>query len=172
MFVDRKFGPAKSAGLGDPVLRVGEARVENYFAPKGQVADKIIARLLLAKQSIHFMAFTFTDDAIGKALRDKAAAGVQVAGVFETTGSETQFSEYGKLRRAKVDVLQDGNPYIMHHKVFIIDGATVVFGSFNFTNNANTDNDENLLIFDDPAMAQAFEAEFQRVRDQALKRPR
>jgi phosphatidylserine/phosphatidylglycerophosphate/cardiolipin synthase-like enzyme len=56
----------------------------------------------------------------------------------------------------------------MHHKVIIIDGRTVIFGSFNFSNNADSDNDENLLIIDDPALAEAFEAEFQRVRDVAL----
>src|SRR6266496_3543533 len=94
------------------------------------------------------------------------------ARVFETTGSETQFSEYGKFKKLKMDVLQDGNPYLMHHKVFIIDGATVIFGSFNFSNNADQDNDENLLIVDDPQLAQAFEAEFQRVREQALNPPK
>ena len=93
---------------------------------------------------------------------------MSVAGVFEKTGSETQYSEYGKMRKAKLDVLQDGNPYVMHHKVIIIDGRTVIFGSFNFTKNADKDNDENLLIIDDPALAKAFEAEFQRVRDVAL----
>ena len=65
-------------------------------------------------------------------------------------------------------MLQDGNPYLMHHKVIIIDGNTVIFGSFNFSNNADKDNDENLLIVDDAGLAQAFEAEFQRVRDTAL----
>ena len=116
-----------------------------------------------AQQSIHFMAFSFTNDPIGQAMRARARAGVSVQGVFETTGSETQYSEYGKLRRAGIDVLQDGNPYVMHHKVIVIDGRTVIFGSFNFSNNADRDNDENLLIVDDPTMAQAFVAEVGRV---------
>jgi phosphatidylserine/phosphatidylglycerophosphate/cardiolipin synthase-like enzyme len=93
---------------------------------------------------------------------------VSVSGVFEKTGSETQYSEYGNMRKAKLDVLQDGNPYVMHHKVIIIDARTVIFGSFNFSNNADKDNDENVLIIDDPTLAQAFEAEFQRVREVAL----
>ena len=29
---------------------------------------------------------------------------------------ETQFSEYGKMRKAKLDVLQDGNPYVITTK--------------------------------------------------------
>ena len=172
MFGQRLFGPAKPASMHDPVLQIGGVRVENYFAPENKVASRVSARLKQAKQSIHFLAFSFTNDTIGKAVQDAFKAGVQVSGVFETTGSETQFSEYGKFKRLKMDVLQDGSPYAMHHKVFIIDGTTVIFGSFNFSDNADQDNDENLLIVDDPQMAQAFEAEFQRIREVALNPPK
>jgi phosphatidylserine/phosphatidylglycerophosphate/cardiolipin synthase-like enzyme len=168
MFVQRSFGPNKPAGGVEALVMLQGVSIANYFAPEDGVADKIVDRLNQAQQSIHFMAFSFTSDPIGNAMLARAKAGVSVAGVFETTGSQTQFSEYGRLRKAKLDVLQDGNPYVMHHKVIIIDGRTVIFGSFNFSNNANTDNDENVLIIDDPTLAQAFEAEFQRVREVAL----
>jgi phosphatidylserine/phosphatidylglycerophosphate/cardiolipin synthase-like enzyme len=172
MFVQRLFGPKKPAGVPHPVLTIGGISVENYFAAEDKVASHIVAQLNQAKQSIHFLAFSFTNDAIGSAVMARAKAGVQVAGVFETTGSETQFSEFGRMKAAKLDVLQDGNPYVMHHKVFIIDGREVLFGSFNFSENADKDNDENLLIVDDPALAQQFEAEFQRVREVALNPPK
>ncbi|HEU5100526.1 MAG TPA: phospholipase D-like domain-containing protein [Roseiflexaceae bacterium] len=168
MFVQRQFGPNKPRGGTDPVITLQGVRIENYFAPQDGVAAKIADRVAQAQQSIHFLAFSFTNDTIGQAMSARARAGVSVAGVFEKTGSETQYSEYGKMRRAKLDVLQDGNPYVMHHKVIIIDGRTVIFGSFNFSNNADRDNDENLLIVDDPTLAQSFEAEFQRVREVAL----
>ena len=90
----------------------------------------------------------------------RAKAGVAVAGVFETTGSETTYSEYGKLRRAGLDVLQDGNPYVMHHKVIILDRQTVIFGSFNFTGSANDSNDENIVVVHDPTFASFFVEEF------------
>jgi phosphatidylserine/phosphatidylglycerophosphate/cardiolipin synthase-like enzyme len=60
----------------------------------------------------------------------------------------------------------------MHHKVFIVDGQTVIFGSFNFSQNAEEENDENLLIVDDPTLAQAFIAEFDRVYAQAKNPPK
>jgi phosphatidylserine/phosphatidylglycerophosphate/cardiolipin synthase-like enzyme len=168
MFVQRSFGPNKPGGGTEPLVTLQGVQIENYFAPKDAVADKIAHHLSQSQQSIHFMAFSFTNDAIGNAMLARATAGVSVAGVFEKTGSETQYSEYGKMRQAKLDVLQDGSPYVMHHKVIIIDGRKVIFGSFNFSNNADKDNDENLLIVDDPALAQAFEAEFQRMREVAL----
>ena len=168
MFVQRSFGTTKPAGGTESLVTLQGVQIENYFAPEDGVADKITARLAQAQQSIHFLAFSFTSDPIGSAMIARAKAGVSVVGVFEKTGSETQYSEYGNMRKAKLDVLQDGNPYVMHHKVIIIDGRTVIFGSFNFSNNADKDNDENLLIVDDPVLAQAFEAEFQRVREVAL----
>ena len=172
MFVKKLFGPKKPAGVPHPVLTIDGVHVENYFAPEDEVADHVVDHLKVAQHSIHFLAFSFTNDDIGAAMMTRAKAGVEVAGVFETTGSETQFSEYGKMKKANLDVLQDGNPYSMHHKVIIVDGREVMFGSFNFTGSADNDNDENLLIIDDPTIAQAFEAEYQRVRSVALNPPK
>ena len=59
----------------------------------------------------------------------------------------------------------------MHHKVFVIDGRTTVLGSFNFSEGADRDNDENALIVDDPAMASRFEEEFQRMLAAAKAAP-
>jgi len=172
MFVDKKFSAQRKPGGTTPKLTIGGVTVENYFAPEDKVAAKIIARLKQAARTIDFMTFSFTDDAIGDAVRERATAGVKVRGVFETTGSETQYSEYGKMKNTGLDVLQDGNPYLMHHKVFIIDDKTVILGSFNFSQNAETENDENLIIVDAPSLAAQFEAEFARVYEQAKNPPK
>lgn len=172
MFNDKKFGAQRKPGGTTPKLTIGGVAVESYFAPEDKVVEKIVPRLHAAAKTIDFMAFSFTDDDLGAAVLDRAKAGVQVRGVFENTGSETQYSEFGKMKKAGLDVWQDGNPYLMHHKVFIIDGKTVVLGSFNFSQNAETENDENLLIIDDPALAQQFTAEFMRVYDLAKNPPK
>lgn len=170
MFEDKLFGGKRDPGGTTPVLTISGHTVENYFAPEDGVAEKIIARLKKAEKSIQFMAFSFTDDQIGDVLRKQAKAGLEVRGVFETTGSETEYSEYGRLKKAKQDVLQDGNPYLMHHKVFVVDGQTVILGSFNFSQNAEKSNDENLLIIDDANLAGQFQAEFERVYQQAAQK--
>jgi phosphatidylserine/phosphatidylglycerophosphate/cardiolipin synthase-like enzyme len=170
MFKDKLFSSSRKPGGTTPRLTIAGHAVENYFAPEDKVAEKIIPHLKGAQKSINFMAFSFTDDDIGNALRERAKAGVKISGVFENTGSETEYSEYGKLKKAKLDVWQDGNPYLMHHKVFIVDGQTVVFGSFNFSQNAEESNDENLLIVDDATLAQQFQAEFERVYKQAQEK--
>ncbi len=172
MFSDKKFGAQRKPGSTNPRVDVNGITVENHFAPEDDVAEKIIARLKQASRTLDFMAFSFTDDAIGNTVRDRAKAGVKVRGVFENTGSETQFSEYGAMKKAGLDVWQDGNPYLMHHKVFIVDSRVVILGSFNFSQNAQTSNDENLLIIDDANIAQQFEEEFARVYAQAKNPPK
>jgi phosphatidylserine/phosphatidylglycerophosphate/cardiolipin synthase-like enzyme len=61
----------------------------------------------------------------------------------------------------------DGNPELMHHKVFIVDQEIVIFGSYNFSAAAETRNDENLLIIYSPELAAQFSEEFERVYERA-----
>ncbi|HRQ38065.1 MAG TPA: phospholipase D-like domain-containing protein [Chloroflexota bacterium] len=170
MYNDRKFGPTSPATTPNEQFTIGGVRVENYFASETKVAP-IIGRLVeQAQNDIKFMAFSFTHEDIGEAMIDRAQAGVNVQGVFETTGSQTEFSYYGDMlseRLPNLQVRQDGNPRLMHHKVIIIDGRTTIFGSFNFTGNANNNNDENVLIVHDPTFASYFLAEFQAVWNEA-----
>jgi phosphatidylserine/phosphatidylglycerophosphate/cardiolipin synthase-like enzyme len=170
MFVQRLFGPRKRAGSPRPRLTIGGDPVENYFAPKDPITPRIVDRINGAASSVEFLAFSFTEDTIGQALINRHKAGVKVRGVFETTGSQTRFSEFGRLKNAGLEVYTDGNPYVMHHKVIVIDGRTSIFGSFNFSSNAADDNDENILFVDDPTLAASFLAEVERVVAQA-KRP-
>jgi phosphatidylserine/phosphatidylglycerophosphate/cardiolipin synthase-like enzyme len=171
MFVERKFGPSKPRGVPSPRLNIEGVGVESYFSPKDGVAARIVDRIGRAERSIQFLAFSFTHDGIGSAVIARAKAGVAVRGVFETTGSRTQFSELERMKSQGLEVYTDGNPYVMHHKLFVIDARTVIFGSYNFSSNAETDNDENLLIVDDPRMAEAFLAEVDRVVQTAKSPP-
>ena len=171
MFVNRQFGGGRVKRPPPPPIQVDGVRVQPMFAPENNVADQIAERIRTASLAIHFLAFSFTHDGIGQAVIERARAGVAVSGVFERTGSETRFSELGAMRQAGLDVYQDGNPYVMHHKVFVVDGRTTVLGSFNFSDSADRDNDENSLIVDDPVFAGLFEDEFQRVLAAAKSAP-
>jgi phosphatidylserine/phosphatidylglycerophosphate/cardiolipin synthase-like enzyme len=166
MFTQHKFGPTKSKEVPNPRITIDGARIETYFASEKaprNPADRIVELVKGAQKSVDFLAFSFTDDQIGQALVARAKAGVKVRGVFETTGSETRFSEYGTLKKDGLEVYQDGNPYVMHHKVFVVDGHVTVFGSFNFSDNAANDNDENMLVVDDAAFARSFMGEMERI---------
>jgi phosphatidylserine/phosphatidylglycerophosphate/cardiolipin synthase-like enzyme len=90
-------------------------------------------------------------------------AGLPVRGVFEKTNSRGTGAEYDKLVDAGIDVVRDGNCYVLHHKVIIIDDRLVLTGSYNFTGSAETSNDENLVFIEDPAVVAAYVTEFDRL---------
>jgi phosphatidylserine/phosphatidylglycerophosphate/cardiolipin synthase-like enzyme len=173
MFTEKIFGAKRTNSIPFPIIQIpNSARIETYFAPEDKCVAAIVSKINEAKKSVYFMAFSFTHKDIGTALIEKAKTGVKVEGVFEKTGSQTASSQFGTLRDAKIANLQvytDGNPYVMHHKVFIIDDRFVVFGSFNFSENAARSNDENMLIVDDPNLAKAFKTEYDKVSALAKK---
>lgn len=169
MVNDREFGPTSSENT-ETDLTINGIKMENYFSSETKVAPILGELVSQAKDEILFMAFSFTHEDIGEPMLARAEAGVDVRGVFETTGSETEYSYFLPMRDAGLDnlqVRQDGNGRIMHHKVIIIDRKIVVFGSFNFSSNANNSNDENTLIVYDPNLASYFIEEFEIVWGEA-----
>jgi|WetSurMetagenome_2_1015567.scaffolds.fasta_scaffold19037_4 phosphatidylserine/phosphatidylglycerophosphate/cardiolipin synthase-like enzyme len=168
MFVDKEFGSSSPSDTPYPIFTVDGIKIENYFASEDHVMAKVIAAVSQAQNSIHFMTYSFTDDDLGQEMITKAAEGVKVEGIFETVGANTQYSECNPLLKDGLDVRLDGNPATFHHKVIIIDDQTVILGSFNFTSNADTQNDENLLIVHDPSLASAYEQQYQLMKSQAV----
>ncbi|MDE0608348.1 MAG: phospholipase D-like domain-containing protein [Anaerolineaceae bacterium] len=166
MFGQGRFGPRSPRGDTTPFAE-GTARIALYFGPEDEPAAALYDALAAAQDSIRFMAFSFTLDDVGSLLLRQAAAGLQLQGIFERVGSESVWSELGPLHCAGLDVRQDGNPHLLHHKVFLIDDDVVVTGSANFSANGTQSNDENMLIIEDAALAAAYAAEFARRRDEA-----
>ncbi|WP_298819494.1 phospholipase D-like domain-containing protein [Chloroflexus sp.] len=162
-----RFGNSKQATTPFSRITTDQAIIENYFTPRERPAARIVALINSARRSVNFMAFSFTSDEIAGAMIERQQAGVPVRGVFERRNAEGTGSEFGPLREGGVEVLEDGNCYTMHHKVIIIDERIVITGSYNFTARAERTNDENLLIIDDPTLAAAYMAEFERVFAQA-----
>ncbi|MBI3362345.1 MAG: DUF1669 domain-containing protein [Chloroflexi bacterium] len=168
MFADRQFGPSSPANTPNPQITIDGTAIENYFSSEDGVAAHVMDAIGTAQQSIDFMAFTFTHDGIAQAIIDRAKAGVRARGVFETRQAEGCCPDvYQAMSDARLDVLEDGNAYTMHHKVIILDGQTVITGSYNFTLSAENSNDENVLIIHNAEMAAQYEAEFGRVWSKA-----
>ena len=167
MFVDHKFGSTSPDVIPNPEINLDGAQLETIFESEGNARARIVALIEDAKSSVNFMAFVFTDDDIARAIVAQHRAGINVRGVVEDRNTTSTGSNYRSMRRAGVAVLTDGNPYIMHHKVIIIDKAIVITGSYNFTNSAANYNDENVLIIHSPEVATLFMDEFERVYKQA-----
>jgi phosphatidylserine/phosphatidylglycerophosphate/cardiolipin synthase-like enzyme len=159
---DGEFGPTSPSTVDSQAVTVGDTPIRVLFSAEDEVGGHLADLIAEAERSIRFMAFSFTHEAMGQAVLARANAGVDVRGIFEVRGSETEYSELTPLYCASVDVRQDGNPRTFHHKVFIIDERIVVTGSFNFSANADDSNDENVVIIENDEIASHYLQEFER----------
>ncbi len=166
MFEQKQFGSKRSTDNTSTFTQDGTPMVVT-FSPDGQAVPTILSLIQNAKTSVKFMAFSFTLEEVGAALLSRAQAGVKVEGIFELIGNETESSRTRTLKCAGLDVRIDGNPYRLHHKVFIIDDSIVLFGSFNFSASATNSNDENMVVITDPDFAAQYVAEYNRLRSRA-----
>jgi phosphatidylserine/phosphatidylglycerophosphate/cardiolipin synthase-like enzyme len=164
MFVDDRFGPGSPANTPYPSLSVEGTPIETYFSPDDGTAQELIRLIQGAQESIYFLAYSFTSDDIASAILTRAQAGVEVAGVFDESQYQSNAgTEFERMLENGLDVRLDGNPRSMHHKVIIIDDRIVITGSYNFSNSAETRNDENTLVIHNADIAALYSAEFNEV---------
>lgn len=168
MYTDDLFGTDTRPSTPNPSVTVDGIQVETYFSPDDGVASRILELLQGAQESVYFLAYSFTSDPIAQVLRDKHSAGLIVQGVMDNSQVDSnQGTEYDPFLQSGLDVRRDGNKGLMHHKVIIIDRSIVIAGSYNFTGSAEDRNDENVVIFFSPDIAEWFLTEFERVFDMA-----
>jgi phosphatidylserine/phosphatidylglycerophosphate/cardiolipin synthase-like enzyme len=158
-----EFGPRSPSTVDEQSAVIEGTPVQVLFASEDDVIAHLLPYIEAAQTSIRFMAFSFTEDALGEAMRERAAKGVDVAGIFEKVGSDTQYSEMIPFWCANIPVRQDGNPSFMHHKVIIVDAETVITGSLNFSDSADTSNDENVVVLQNERIAAKYLEEFNRL---------
>ncbi|HSV86323.1 MAG TPA: phospholipase D-like domain-containing protein [Levilinea sp.] len=164
MFIDDRFGAGSPANTPYPEVMVEGRRVEVLFSPDDGVARRLAALVESAEESVYFLAFSFTADDIGDAVLRRAAAGVEVRGVFDDNQAQTNTgTNWDRFRAAGLEVRTGEPTWQMHHKVIIIDRKIVTFGSYNYSNNAERRNDENVMITHDAGLAEQFIAEFERI---------
>jgi len=112
-----------------------------------------------AHKTIRIQIYSLTLQEIVSALVTAKRRGVDVRVIVDSGQLKEDRSD--KLRVASlassgVPVLVDTVPGLMHDKVMVIDGETVLTGSFNYTWGAEHWNAENLLQIHDPVLAAEY----------------
>jgi len=145
----------------------GPVAIETHFcaAESPPCSHYVLKEISKAKVKIEVAVFTFTLDEIAEALVEAAERGVNVWVVYELGMEDTPL--VAKLESGGVAVRADKNPDLMHHKFMVVDDATVLTGSFNWTYSADNFHDENLLIIHSPGVAWQYHEEFVRVWEAA-----
>jgi phosphatidylserine/phosphatidylglycerophosphate/cardiolipin synthase-like enzyme len=81
--------------------------------------------------------------------------------ILDRSQRTEKYSEADFLRNSGIPTLIDARHAIAHNKIIITDGYLVLTGSFNFTRAAEEHNAENLLVINDPVLAQQYIANWQ-----------
>jgi phosphatidylserine/phosphatidylglycerophosphate/cardiolipin synthase-like enzyme len=138
-----------------------DTKIEVLFSPRGGCTDRIIAQLNGAERSIDIQAYSFTSAPIAKAVVDAHKRGVRVRAVLDKSQRTARYTSATFLFNAGVPTYIDSSHAIAHNKIILIDGETILTGSFNFTKAAEQSNAENLLILTGhPELMQQYQANF------------
>jgi phosphatidylserine/phosphatidylglycerophosphate/cardiolipin synthase-like enzyme len=140
-----------------------------HFSPDGGCTDSIEAAAAAAKNRIYVQAYVLTSTRIATALVKAKNRGVSVEVILDNKGSKINGSKYAWLLTNGVKVVLDKSHPIAHNKIFVIDGRQVITGSFNFTEQAEARNAENLMEVNDERIAKAYEENWQTHRRHSLE---
>jgi phosphatidylserine/phosphatidylglycerophosphate/cardiolipin synthase-like enzyme len=162
-----QFGPRAPSTVSNQWAILDGTPIQVLFSAEDHAINNLIALVNDAQSSIRFLAFSFTDYPLAQAMIDRAKAGVDLKGIYETFGSNSIGSELTTFLCAGMQVRRDDNDKsILHNKVIIIDNTIVATGSFNFSSNADESNEENLVIVDNPEIAALYLQEFDKLWNQ------
>jgi phosphatidylserine/phosphatidylglycerophosphate/cardiolipin synthase-like enzyme len=173
-----KFGSAKLDNTPH-LFNINGKRVDCYFSPSDDISTKIENMITNETQhSINFCIYSFTKFSIENKMHAKYnPPTVMVRGVFDrsTNGNITNGPVYFEMAGlggtlwnpiAKVFLDNYNASYLFHDKYILIDGETpssnpvIETGSYNFSNAASYDNDENVVIIYDSLIANQYYQDF------------
>jgi phosphatidylserine/phosphatidylglycerophosphate/cardiolipin synthase-like enzyme len=131
-------------GCTNPVRSTGT--IEVYFSPNGGGTAAVVKAINGAKSEILVQAYSFTSKPIAEAIVDARKRGVAVEAVLDKSQRKEKYTEADFLAHSHIPTWIDAAHAIAHNKIIIIDRATLITGSFNFTKAAEEKNAENLLV--------------------------
>jgi phosphatidylserine/phosphatidylglycerophosphate/cardiolipin synthase-like enzyme len=158
------FGPAKDRENTPRYFSIDGHPAELFFTPDRRALDRLETLLGTAQEKIAVGMYVFTLDPLAEALRDQTDNGLDVRGIIEDYDGPG--AEYYFLLGQGVSVQTHPPSPLFHHKYAVWDAwtpgsGTVVTGSYNWTNAATRVNDELILIWEHPEVANQFVQEFE-----------
>jgi phosphatidylserine/phosphatidylglycerophosphate/cardiolipin synthase-like enzyme len=106
-------------------------------------------------------AYRFTSAPIAKVLLEAHMRGVRVEVILDQSNRTDKYSAADFLANQGVPTKIDAAHAISHNKIMLIDGETIIMGSFSFTKAAQEKNAENVLIIRDQALAAQYTQNWQ-----------
>jgi phosphatidylserine/phosphatidylglycerophosphate/cardiolipin synthase-like enzyme len=146
--------PGMTAPAGPATLSTTRpAEVECLFSPHGGCQASIVAELGKAKTNVMLSMYLLTNPAITDALIAALHRGSIVNVVMDGKEMASNLTAATALTKGGVAVWLNTKYAIFHEKLCIIDGYTVIAGSYNWTLTAENANAEDLFIIKNKTVA-------------------
>lgn len=145
-------------------LKASGSRVADaIFFPDENGLERLVELIQHTRSTLDICVFTFTHNRLARAVKNALKKGVKVRLLTDIMKVDDRGSDVRELAAAGVDVRTDHSPTHMHHKFAVIDDHLLLTGSFNWTRSAVEENQENILVTDDPLLIIAYQREFERL---------
>ncbi len=131
------------------------------FTPNQSCLPMIINEINNAKKSIRMQAYSLTSKPIAHALTRAKERGISIIIIADKSQKRERHTQINALRDAGIPIYIDHKPAIAHNKIIIIDGITVIGGSYNFSNAAERRNAENVTIIKNKEFAALYSVNFE-----------
>ncbi len=155
LFAIHSFGSVAQKSSNPPAAT--EDGISVYFSPHGGCTRAIVKAIDSAKHRIDIQAYSFTSAPIAQAVVMAEKRGVHVTAIIDGGRVGRQYSEATFMTNHGIPTYADYRHKIAHNKIILIDNATIITGSFNFTNTAEQSNTEILLLIDNkPKLMSAY----------------
>lgn len=157
---ETEFAELKAGGPSTATTSTS-APVRVKFGNEDQLQDVVAQELLAAKTSVYVAMFSINNQALLGELIAAKQRGVHVVVILDKVQADAG-TEDEQLDQAGIPVLRfenkRGGPsnaglVELHNKLCVIDGQTVIMGSYNWTNLASYYNDENLVLLSSSRLA-------------------
>lgn len=158
----KTIDPASLVSVPPPADYSDMTTLEVFFSPRGGCTEAIVREIGHATRSVKLQAYAFTAEPVARALCDAMRRGVEVEAILDKSQRNDERSQWKLLREAGVSVFIDEAHAIAHSKIVIVDGSTVLTGSFNFSDGAEKHNAENLVVIRDATLAARYLGNFER----------
>lgn len=131
--------------------------------PENKNLNRIFEFINAAEHTIDVCVFVFTDNRLYSTLMEAKNRGVKIRLIVDDQMSLISSSKAFKIFEQGVKVRMDASNFHMHHKFAIIDRKVIMFGSFNWTVQAQRSNRENLHITCDMDVINSYREEFDKL---------
>jgi phosphatidylserine/phosphatidylglycerophosphate/cardiolipin synthase-like enzyme len=136
--------------------------LEVCFSPVEPCDTKLVKFIDTATASIDVAVFDITLDQVAHHLL-VASKKIPVRVVADRRQGKGQHSLVKTLVKGGVPVRFGRQRGVMHNKFTLIDGKAVETGSFNYTNNASENNNENQIYLFDPQVVERYKKRFEEI---------